>query len=94
MRYVPSTFSLQVLVRVVEEFMQNRCWMGLVPEWAMPAEVDTMLRATGARNQAGVGLAQGCSRHVLKSIELFIEEVKFVPCRLPWRRSTWLAGST
>lgn len=33
------------------DFMQNHCWMGLVADWSMPAEVDVMLRATAARNQ-------------------------------------------
>ena len=37
--------------RVVDEFMQNNCWCGLVGEMEMPAEVDTILRATAARNQ-------------------------------------------
>eukprot|EP00435_Cladocopium_sp_Y103_P016617 s2160_g4.t1 len=36
---------------VVDDFMQNNCWCGLVPEMEMPAEVDTILRATAARNQ-------------------------------------------
>ena len=38
-------------LRVVDEFMQNNCWMGLIGDWTMPAELDVMLRGTGARNQ-------------------------------------------
>ena len=37
--------------RVVDDFMQNNCWCGLVGEMEVPAEVDTVLRATAARNQ-------------------------------------------
>ena len=40
--------------RLVEEHMQSHCWAGLVPEMEMPSEVDTILRATAARNQAGI----------------------------------------
>lgn len=32
--------------------MQNNCWMGLLGDWTMPAELDVMLRGTAARNQA------------------------------------------
>lgn len=32
--------------------MESNCFMALVPEMAMPAEVDTLLRATAARNKA------------------------------------------
>lgn len=62
MHYLPSAFGLlDFLARVVADFMKSRCWIGLVPEWSMPAEVDTMLRATGARNQVGDGLVQAMS---------------------------------
>ena len=37
--------------RVVDEFMQSSCWMGLVGDWATPAEVDKLIRATAAKNQ-------------------------------------------
>ncbi|CAK9104598.1 unnamed protein product, partial [Durusdinium trenchii] len=40
--------------KVVMDFMQNHCWMGLVADWSMPAEVDVMLRATAARNQVAL----------------------------------------
>ena len=40
--------------RVVEEFMQSSCWMGLVSDWAMPAEVDKLIHATAAKNQVTV----------------------------------------
>ncbi|CAK9008793.1 Uncharacterized protein SCF082_LOCUS10019 [Durusdinium trenchii] len=43
--------QIETGAKVVADFMKSRCWIGLVPEWSMPAEVDTMLRATGARNQ-------------------------------------------
>ena len=42
---------IQKIIRVVDDFMQNNCWCGLVPEMEMPAEVDVILRATAARNQ-------------------------------------------
>lgn len=31
--------------------MQSNCWMGLVGDWATPAEVDKLIRATAAKNQ-------------------------------------------
>ena len=37
--------------RVVDEFMQSNCWMGLVGDWAAPAEVDKLIRAAAAKNQ-------------------------------------------
>ena len=39
---------------VVDEHMQSNCWAGLVPEMEMPSEVDTILRATAAKNQVGI----------------------------------------
>lgn len=42
---------IQKIIRVVDDFMQNNCWCGLVPEMEMPAEIDVILRATAARNQ-------------------------------------------
>lgn len=38
--------------RVVETFMESNCFMALVPEMGMPAEVDTILRATAAKHKA------------------------------------------
>ena len=39
-------------LRVVDGFMQNSHWMGLVGDMTIPAEMDTLLRATAARNKA------------------------------------------
>ena len=36
---------------VVDEFMKNSAWMGLVGDMNIPAEMDTLLRATAARNK-------------------------------------------
>lgn len=57
-----------LLPRVVEEFMKNHCWMGLVGDWNIPAEVDVMIRASAARNQASIlGCTKG-NNHIPKSI--------------------------
>ena len=56
-----------LLPRVVEEFMKNHCWMGLVGDWNIPAEVDVMIRASAARNQASIlGCTKG-NNHIPKS---------------------------
>jgi len=40
--------------RVVDEYMANFCWMGLVAENNFPTEVDVFLRATAARHKVGL----------------------------------------
>lgn len=42
---------MSVVLRVVDEFKQNHCWVGLVGDMEMPAEVDIILRATAVRAQ-------------------------------------------
>lgn len=41
------------LLRVVDDFMASSCWMGLVGDMSIPAEVDKILRATAVKNKVG-----------------------------------------
>lgn len=54
---VRKTFSCPYVIhvvfcsRVVEDFMSNSCYLGLVGDMALPTEVDTILRATAAKQK-------------------------------------------
>lgn len=41
------------VLRVVDEFMASSCWMGLVGDMSVPAEVDKILRLTAVKNKVG-----------------------------------------
>jgi hypothetical protein len=58
------------LPRVVDDFMENHCWAGLVPEMELPPEVDTILRATAVRSQAGSVQSQTYEKNCMKFVPL------------------------